>query len=131
MVDNTSTINNKIYLGLIFCQDKQNNYLPIIKALPQSIILFLDELNKYSQINNSENFSTDNLIIILTILSQFFKESPHLCSIILSYQTSNSNKNLYIILIDIYINSNISQTKGNYCSTKNPLIKFHMFHKCV
>ena len=109
MVDSTSTINNKIYLGLIFCQDKQNNYLPIIKALPQSIILFLDELNKYSQINNSENFSTDNLIIILTILSQFFKESPHLCSIILSYQTSNSNKNLYIILIDIYINSNISQ----------------------
>jgi hypothetical protein len=108
MVDSTSTIDNKFYLGSIFCQNKPNNYLPIIKALPQSIILFLDEINKYSQTNNSGDFSTDNLIIILTILSQFFKESPHLCSIILSYQTSDSNKNLYIILIDIYINSNIS-----------------------
>ena len=73
MVDITSSLNNKIYLGSIFCQNKPNNYLPIIKALPQTIILFLDEINKYTQNNNSEDFSTDNLITILTTLSQLFK----------------------------------------------------------
>ena len=109
MEECVSSFTNNSNLSRIFLKDNKHNYIPIIDASSQSIILFLDEISNYknelSYHGNTTQNNVEDIINTLMQLTRLVQDEPHLATILLNYTSSTTNHNLFIILCELYLNA--------------------------